>query len=152
MGLDMYLYVSGYESKYSKDYEKDGFYPKDLKELQEEIDKRNFPSKEIFYQVGYWRKANAIHNWIVDHCAEGVDDCRKIFVSREELEELSNLCEEVLNDHSKAGDLLPTCDGFFFGSTDYDEWYYRDLEYTRDLIKQLLSLNRDYEFCYQASW
>jgi hypothetical protein len=33
-----------------------------------------------------------------------------------------------------AKELLPTQAGFFFGSTDYDEYYYEDLVYTRDLL------------------
>lgn len=154
MGLDMYLKVGKYESKYTnnENYGKDWFYPEDLKELQEQIDKRSFASKQTLFMVGYWRKANAIHQWFVDRCAEGVDDCRQVYVDREDLQDLLNACEQVLEDHSKAEDLLPTCTGFFFGGTEYDEWYFKDLEYTRDLIKKLLTLDKDYEFYYEASW
>lgn len=154
MGLDMYMYVGKYESKYvnNENCKKDGFYPEDLKELQNEIEKRNFVSKQTRYQVGYWRKANAIHQWFVDHCADGVDDCKEVYVDKEDLQDLLSACEQVLEDHSKAEELLPTCDGFFFGGTEYDEWYFKQLEYTRDLIIQLLKLNDDYEFYYEASW
>jgi hypothetical protein len=154
MGLDMYMYVGKYESKYTnnENYGKVEFYPEDLKELQNEIEERNFVSKQTLYQVGYWRKANAIHQWFVDRCAEGVDDCRQVYVDREDLQDLLNACEQVLEDHSKAKELLPTCDGFFFGETEYDEWYFKNLEYTRDLINQLLKLDKDYESYYEASW
>ena len=36
----------------------------------------------------------------------------------------------VIEDPSVAEELLPTESGFFFGSTNYDEWYYDDLERT----------------------
>ena len=43
----------------------------------------------------YWRKANQIHKWFVDHCQDGIDDCREAYVSDEQLEELLNLCKKV---------------------------------------------------------
>lgn len=47
-------------------------------------------------QVGYWRKANAIHGWFVRNCAEGEDDCEPVAVPREKLVELRDLCKMVL--------------------------------------------------------
>ena len=158
MGLDMYLYAEKYEScgSWHNNYEKKkkNFYPKKLESFQNNIDQRNFLSKEVFYQIGYWRKANALHKWFVDNCAEGEDDCRKVYVSKEQLESLLSLCEEILKDHSKANELLPTQSGFFFGGLEYDEWYFQDLKYTRDLIKSILDANilKEYEIYYQASW
>lgn len=32
--------------------------------------------KEITEEVGYWRKANAIHGWFVDNVQKGNDDCK----------------------------------------------------------------------------
>ncbi len=29
-------------------------------------------------------------------------------------------------------------DGFFFGSTDYDEWYFEDVEMVRDWVRDTL--------------
>lgn len=154
MGLDMYLFAGRYEGKYinGENYGKVGFYPDELKELQEEVDNRSTASRQILYKVGYWRKANAIHEWFINHCAEGVDDCRQVYVSREDLTKLLGVCKSVLKDHSKASELLPTCDGFFFGTTDYDDWYYHDLEYTKNLISKLLKLGDNYDFYYEASW
>lgn len=50
-------------------------------------------------------------------------------------------------------DVEPTA-GFFFGSTEKDEYYYRDLEYTVEVLNSLIaiSLDSDYSFYYQASW
>lgn len=137
MGLDMYLSVRKFESRFADKYIEKNFYPKEFEELQDMIVKRNFCSKYTTCQVGYWRKANAIHKWFVNNCFTG--DYKDyhgnpIKVTYEQLIELRNLCKEVLEDHDKAPKLLPTQDGFFFGSTEYDEWYFEDLEYTIDLI------------------
>lgn len=51
----------------------------------------------IMEQVGYWRKANEIHNWFVENVQDGEDDCSyHSEVTREVLEELLNICNKVL--------------------------------------------------------
>jgi hypothetical protein len=55
-------------------------------------------------------------------------------------------------DPSVARALLPTQEGFFFGSTDYDEGYYTDLEHTRDVLTNALAETDDGSFYYQSSW
>lgn len=105
----------------------------------------------INLRAGYWRKANAIHKWFVDEIQDGVDECQKSYVSPEKLDELKNLCKQVLADPSLAETLLPTQSGFFFGSTDYNEWYFRDLEQTVEIIEKLPDPGK-FDFYYQASW
>ena len=53
-----------------------------------------------------------------------------------------------------AEDLLPTTSGFFFGSTDYDEYYLQDLEKTVELLTPYLEEKDDWSvgYVYQASW
>ena len=53
---------------------------------------------------------------------------------------------------SKASKLLPSTSGFFFGSTDYDEWYFGNVQYTITLIENLLKVNDVMDVYYQASW
>ena len=51
-------------------------------------------------------------------------------------------------------ELLPTTSGFFFGSTDYDEYYYEDIEYTANKIREILETT-DFEtqmIYYISSW
>jgi hypothetical protein len=43
-------------------------------------------------EVGYWRKANAVHGWFVRECADGVDECQEIPVSKIKLLELQAHC------------------------------------------------------------
>ena len=71
---------------------------------------------------------------------------------REKLVELRLICKQVLKDKSLAGDLLPTGAGFFFGGTEYDEWYYRGLEDTVAQIEKALHLDEEWSFEYRASW
>lgn len=170
MGLDMYLFVekSTYISHYDlKDHpEKQelvkDFFPKELKTFQDQIFERNFLDKTERFQIGYWRKANAIHNWIVQNCADGVDECQDIFLTEEKISMLRDLCIKVLDNPQDSKNLLPTADGFFFGSQAYDEWYMDDIKYTKDLLDQVLAFLSDrkkeetsgiyYSIFYRASW
>ena len=100
----------------------------------------------------YWRKANAIHNYIVEKHAGGVDECQRIMMSREDIRQLADHCTAVVNDRSLAPDLLPTTEGFFFGDTDYNDWYFKQLENTERELNAMLEKD-DWDFMeYQASW
>jgi len=55
--------------------------------------------------------------------------------------------------------ILPTQEGFFFGCTDYDQWYMQDIDYTIEtlskIIKEEKKLNKEHfysDFTYHASW
>lgn len=157
MGLDMYLRIR--KEEYASDYTnvEKCIYPEELKGLETDIVRRNFRAVQTFtdYLVGYWRKANAIHHWFVEECAEGVDECQDIVVSLKQIGWLIDACNEVLKDNSRASDVLPTQDGFFFGGTDYDEWYFKEIQYTKDLLEKVrLFIENDdrYSLIYNASW
>lgn len=116
---------------------------------------RNHYVSEIVVTVMTWRKANAIHKWFVDNCTDdGEDNCHPIYITREELETLHGLCEAVIADNNLASEILPTKSGFFFGSTDYDEWYFGDIHATANGLKEILNnpIYQDCTFEYQASW
>ena len=53
-------------------------------------------TSEGMQEVGYWRKANAIHGWFVRELADGVDECQEIPVSKIKLLELQALCLSAL--------------------------------------------------------
>ncbi len=106
--------------------------------------------------VAYWRKANAVHNWFVTNVQGGVDECQKSYVSREQIEELIAATQEALDaynagDAKKAEDVLTPTSGFFFGSTEVDDYYKQDLESTIEQLKPLLEV-QGVDFAYQASW
>ena len=107
-----------------------------------------FRLKELTIRVGYWRKANHIHNWFVENVQEGEDNCESHYVSREDLTNLKNLCLAVLDDKTKAEELLPATAGFFFA---YGDWYFGDLGDTIKIIDNALNLPDCWEFEYQSS-
>ena len=149
MGLDMYLSAKRYLSSYD---EADQKIAKNIEAMP--TGRQGMRVKEISCEAMYWRKANAIHRWFVDHCQEGQDDCREYYVSIEDLEHLLADCETILSDQKKAPDVLPTCAGFFFGSTNFDEWFWQDVERTVSELQNILG-NPDlmkWEFYYRSSW
>lgn len=130
MGLDMYLY--GVLSKYNlHDY--------------------NIGNIRTFVEIGYWRKSNQIHKWFVDNIQGGVDNCATYYCDKEQLIKLKILCQQVLDDPKQAEELLPVKEGFFFGSEEYDEWYFSDLQETIEIIDWTISKEYDY-FAYSSSW
>ena len=46
-------------------------------------------------ELMYWRKANAIHNFFVQECGQGIDECQQIVVTRDHLKDLRDRCIEV---------------------------------------------------------
>jgi hypothetical protein len=160
MGLDMYLRANEYVSR--KDYKTiDGQMIAEINpifdgivkqfEMEDVIDKESFAGISVDFPMGYWRKANQIHNWFVENVQDGEDNCGAYYVTREQLEQLKATCIEVLAHKSLAEDLLPTGSGFFFGSTTYDEYYYGDLNDTIEIINRCLESKFE-SFEYQSSW
>ena len=83
-------------------------------------------------EVGYWRKANAVHGWFVRECADGVDECQEIPVSKIKLLELQAHClialmkrkeEEVTNDESPKSSRSVPVDGEQLG-----EWLVNEMK------------------------
>ncbi len=155
MGLDMYLSAKKYHSDASWRPEETKAEYKKLKQISGVaaiLDKQELPHIYLEVSVGYWRKQNAIHQWFVDNCQDGVDDCRQSYVGREHLEKLRETCKAIVADKDKAKDSLPTQEGFFFGGTNYDEWYFDGINETIKIIDQALSMDDDWEFEYRSSW
>lgn len=140
--------------------------------------------KSLLEQLVSWRKANQIHNWFVENVQDGKDDCANYEVTKEQLKTLFKLCMKVklasklvkgkvkngytkdgveipniedgeyIEDPSTAMELLPSQSGFFFGSTEYDQWYMSDIDFT---IKKILEVLRTTDFdkeivFYSSSW
>ena len=107
--------------------------------------------KEVEKSLIYWRKVNAIHQWFVNVVQGGVDDCNEYEVTSSQLHCLLKICERISKDNSLASELLPTCSGFFFGGTEYGEYYFEQVDYTRMMLKKILTMNNGKMF-YQSSW
>jgi hypothetical protein len=102
--------------------------------------------------VAYWRKANAIHKWFVDNVQGGEDNCGSYYVSEDDFKSLLDDINFVLNDTSSAEAVLPTTNGVFFGGTEYDEWYFKDLKYTKEVVESILSEEEHSADYYHSSW
>ena len=133
--------------------------------------------------VIYWRKANAIHKFFCDNgrlAKDGQEQVGYYYIDKQDLMKLLDFIHTITSDKIKVEDisyydiekggdvnktveyklnitaaeeLLPTTSGFFFGGTDYDYWYFRDLQRTADLIKRELTNNPSQEtWFYYASW
>jgi hypothetical protein len=141
----------------------------------------------IFEEVGYWKKANAIHTWFVKNVQNSVDNCQSYEVSKEQLMKLYLICKTIVTESTLALDkvisgqcfnnetgeweniyedgyiitnpelaakLLPTQSGFFFGGTNYDEYYMEDVKYTFELLPKIIS-ETDFDkqvISYRSSW
>ena len=148
MGLDMYLYKAVYIGANYNHNNIDGEVT--LYRGNHKIDINKNKITYILEDYAYWRKANQIHRWFVDNMQDGVDNCAAYFyVSGYHILELLECCKKVKENHDLAEELLPTQSGFFFGSTEYDESYFQDID---DTIEMLRDVKEDDNFFYNASW
>tara|TARA_B100000424_G_scaffold249866_1_gene224130 strand:+ start:72 stop:623 length:552 start_codon:yes stop_codon:yes gene_type:complete len=183
MGLDMYLEGSFSKRAYVQPTDQQYADMREGKEVTVErsqalIDAleatglQNAPIEHEWNHLTYvfpiwtWRKANQIHKWFVDNCQEGDDNCQRHYVSRENLEELLEIINTILEIKdstekiTKAKELLPTdIEGCFFGSEEYDDWYFENLEDTKKVLDKLFAYEETAEdghhfdnFYYQSSW
>jgi hypothetical protein len=145
MGLDMYL--SARQMTFNG-WKNPDLYNKLVQEAPFALD-----TATLEVQVAYWRKSNQIHKWFVDHVQNGKDDCGDYHVTRDQLQLLVDNCKLVLMNKEEAANLLPTQEGFFFGSYNYDEYYFGDLQDTIDQLEKVLNeYPEDWDFKYQSSW
>jgi hypothetical protein len=160
MGLDMYMSKKTYVKQWSHNKPEDQFNV-DIKKGGEPFS----PIKKervsyVVEEVAYWRKFNALHNWFVNKCADGVDECQPIYVSEEMMKELLETLHKVKevydsnppDKEEQLDDIFPTSSGFFFGGTEYDEYYIQEVNETIELIENLLEEEGGDDYEYQASW
>jgi hypothetical protein len=159
MGLDMYLTAERYLGNYMN--------PNERNRVIEALEgdhppvRDTNPSATVQIDVAYWRKANQVHDWFVQRVQGGEDNCQKYFVSIEDVRSLVATCEELLvkRDPEQAEEELPTTSGFFFGNTEYNDWYWQDLEDTVNQLRPVLDWfdendkrRMDWDLHYRASW
>jgi hypothetical protein len=102
-------------------------------------------------EVGYWRKANAIHGWIVENVQNSEDECKTHLFTKEKMTDLLHVCKLVSSDVIKNSWLLPPRRGFFFGGYEVDEYYLQDIEYTIDVLEKCINEpSEEFEYC--SSW
>ena len=158
MGLD----ITFYKAKRLKDNETKERLEEIRKELDAEylksIDERN--SKLIneledekekinpWNEVAYFRKVNFLIPFFGYE-----ENCSNIEIDKYQVEDLIEACKEVLANHDKASFLLPTQEGFFFGSTDYDDWYFDDVQNVKEKFEEILAdFDRDEDILLMHCW
>lgn len=139
MGLDMYLNAKRF------------FWHNETPPVLENL-LDPFKVRQVEVEACYWRKANQIHGWFVREVQGGEDECREHDVSVEQLLSLVDTCKRALalkddpDAPTKVLDLLPPCEGFFFGSSDIDEYYWAALQHTVDQITTALNAMPPYGY------
>ena len=144
MGLDMYLTAKEH-APYDAPRQRDPHFGE-------------FQVGATVYEIGYWRKVNSVHKWFVDNVQDGNDNCGEYVVSVTKLKELRSQVEAALSQPLNAAEAMPNQSGFFFGSTDYDDYYFDDLRDTIKILDKALKwceLNSKGKFItiyYSSSW
>jgi hypothetical protein len=164
MGLDMYLSKKTYVKQWSHDKPEEQF---EVSVKRGGKPFKKIDSSRVSYvteELMYWRKANQIHGWFVHNTQEIVEDV-KYYASKEDLQNLLDICKEVLDLLNKSemktiqvrsgwsgGEeiysdvevydcedevmgLLPPTEGFFYGSYDINEYYKENVEETLKFLE-----------------
>ncbi|EOB3448252.1 hypothetical protein ACVEQ0_002504 [Enterococcus faecalis] len=105
--------------------------------------------------IGYWRKANQIRAFFASYAPELIgENIEMLAVNKEMLLELKrriNCCLTERNENISS-ELLPTSQGFFFGSSEYDGWYYEQLENTLPIIEEALIAINNNNLVFYGEW
>lgn len=118
--------------------------------------------QSITEEYAYWRKADAIHNWMVENVQNGEDNCGTFYVPEDAMENLLTLVNEVLDADPKdqmavAMDVLPSM-SVYFSKNNKEEafaFYLEDLAHTKRVFESALEEARSPRpvyFEYWSSW
>lgn len=183
MGLDMYLARRNYVKNWAHDKDTPKYsviVKRNGMKSDIDSDKVSYVIEDIAYwrkanAIHKWFVDNAQNG--VDDCKEYyvsaeqlqqlVDICKRVLASTKMIEgdvingytykdgQEQPIIEKGLRmeDPSLAKELLPTSEGFFFGSYDYDEGYHADLVDTVNQLEYALKTRGERaEYYYQSSW
>ena len=99
-----------------------------------------------YEEMIYFRKFNALHDYCVKKFQNGVDECQESRpITKEDIKQMI----QDLKD-----DKLTPVNGFFFGPTEKDEWYYQQNNFAISQFKIIEKLFdfENFNFIYQSSW
>lgn len=182
MGLDMYMSKKTYVKQWSHNKKSEQFTVNVKKGTKKYDKIKPERVSYIVEEVGYWRKFNALHNWFVQNVQDGEDRCQESYIPNEKMRELIETLQKVKEVYEKSpkkkvqvksgwsngektfyevevpedtdtlDELFSTTSGFFFGGTEYDEYYIEQVNETIDLLTELLKEDENGDYYYQASW
>lgn len=114
------------------------------------INKKGFDiQKEEHIKEYYFRKVNCLHGYF--DRKYNIDNFEYQKIDMEDIKYLNQITEQILKtkDIDYAKENLPTYEGFFFGSYDYDEYYFMDIQEVNDVTNEIMNMNiDDYELFY----
>ena len=152
MGLDMWLYKRGHT-------------------VHDEMTGKTYV--EDPEEIGYWRKFNALHAYILELTNSPADtNCEPVDLSQSDVETILDTLNQVRSILEKgvkleedgdwylfdedtsdaAAELLPPRSGFFFGSTTIDAYYYYDVCDAISIFENALKLINEGEEIYYDCW
>lgn len=88
-------------------------------------------------ELSYFRKVNFLVKYFQGKGMD-VEEQKPLSLDKDMIIELLDKCNKVLKDHTLAKELLPTMKGFFFGSTEYNEYYYDDVKWVKEACEKNL--------------
>lgn len=97
MGLDQYITIR--HNSTNDAYTKFNNYWKLSEEERAGKREPKDPAKDLI--IGYFRKHHSIHKWFVNNIQNGVDDCGRYEIQLKDIENLKELCEEILSHVTK---------------------------------------------------
>ena len=106
-------------------------------------------SEEIEYS--YYRKFNALQGYFERH--DGLESGGRIHIDAERADEIYRLLNEVCIQPDRASELLPTQSGFFYGSTEYDQLYFSDVQFAEKDFYHAKYIDYDrYDLYFTSNW
>ena len=173
MGLDIFTYKTKRSNWNKVKKEIDAFNALPEEERNERYRKEDYPTKDFDpEEIGYFRKVNFLMEFF-----HYDGNCEFKEMPKDKLEELRHACFEIARmkpvryeitkydcggtdkvkvysdaDKKRCAELLPTQDGFFFGSTDYDEWYFHDVKEVLSWVDGVLDNLNDDEVVLMYCW
>ena len=120
---------------------------------------REVESNGVIKEYNY-RKFNALHGLMLrlgyEHeffdAWDEVDNA--LLLGKDEIEEITDILSAVLFDKTQAEYILPREKGFFFGSYEYDDYYFQCVEQALADFKEIQEkyTSDRFEILYDASW
>lgn len=118
--------------------------------------------KESDIEVAYFRKFNALQNYFEENFDQ--ENCEDTNLTYDIVVDLIDRLERVVKakafgNTDTAEELFPTTNGFFYGDTSYNEYYFEKIRDALRLFRQIEEeyfddeeLNSDYESLYYTCW
>ena len=151
MGLDTYFHKCK-RAEYNDFKEKEAQFNKLSREEQDKAVSPydNFDPEEI----GYFRKVNFLMSFFDyhDNCEYQTIDIGDLYNLREICTTISKMNPKSVEDRIRCAELLPTQSGFFFGNTEYDEYYFNDVEIVLEWLNDVLPTIEDDDVVLMWCW